>query len=285
MKGQWEGKEGLGRRWVLRVSRGGQGGETERRGKRRLSTGRRASDAGTTAVGAVGGQVSPGKVVGAMGASQRTLQGFNCWDGPGSWGAVRGGGRRWAGTCAPEQCLCIVCVSHCVCVLLVPCSHAYGLTGSITKDVLSCEVCLPGPAGQPRSLREAPPTTPWGRVCILTEGPALAPHQVREQAQWLPLWPHGSRAWASGSWAWRIGGWGGSRHPSPGGGRFSGGEAGSIHSPQRGGAGVSAQLGGWRGRKQNFKAASPFVTPSRPHPHAPGCIPEPEGVLPREKSA
>lgn len=38
-------------------------------------------------------------------------------------------------------------------------------------------------------------------------------------------------------------------------------------------------------RKQNFKAVSPFVTPSRPHPHAPSCIPEPEGVLPWEKSA
>lgn len=43
--------------------------------------------------------------------------------------------------------------------------------------------------------------------------------------------------------------------------------------------------GGGAGRKQNFKAASPFVTPSRPRPHTPGCIPEPEGVLPREKSA
>lgn len=46
------------------------------------------------------------------------------------------------------------------------------------------------------------------------------------------------------------------------------------------------QLWGWGvDRKQNFKAVSPFVTPSRPYPHAPSCIPEPEGVLPQEKSA
>lgn len=62
----------------------------------------------------------------------------------------------------------------------------------------------------------------------------------------------------------------------------------SPTSPNKGPARRGRVCSGWRlvgGRKRSFKAVSPFVTPSSVPPPAPGCIPEPEGVLPWEKSA
>lgn len=68
---------------------------------------------------------------------------------------------------------------------------------------------------------------------------------------------------------------------------FRGGIAGPASTPTKAGGrrGPVCSAPGWGSRKQNFKAVSPFVTPSQPHPHTPGCIPEPEGILPWEKSA
>lgn len=116
----------------------------------------------------------------------------------------------------------------------------------------------------------------WGPVCILTPTPNIrAP---------IRLQGGGLLAAGSGGCGVRV-----EASPQPAGAAGAAAEAASRvpHStPNKGPAAEErafVQLQGWWGRKQNFKAGSPFVTPCRPHPHVPGCIPELEGSCPGGK--
>lgn len=130
-EGWWEAEERVGRRWVLRVRRGGQGGETGRKGRNRLGTGRWDMKAGTAA-----GRWWVGQDV-SWESGGRDIQGVQLLAAP-TWELP---GARCLCTWVP---VCVMCVGHCVCTT-GPHSHASHVAGFSQRPLSSPSGVWPPP--------------------------------------------------------------------------------------------------------------------------------------------